>query len=186
MFGEAFGTFLYRAVRGEPAENFERTRGSQSMSAERTFEYDLYDEFVIESALLDICETLIFRLFASGTQCATVSLKIRYGDFTTELIRETFREPVLTLNDLYKHVLDLFHRKYRKGKGPGDCLGIRLIGAGLLNLKENSAQQGDLFEKQNDKERRLEESILKINEALIKAKNPGAVLRRGRSTLTPL
>jgi len=174
MFGNSFGTFLYRAVRGEAAENFDRDRGSHSMSTERTFDYDLYDEFVIETALLDMCEALMFRLLSSGGQSATVSLKIRYSDFSTEVIRETFQNPVLTLNDFYKHVLDLFHRKYQKGRG------IRLIGAGLMNLQtESAARQGDLFGEKNEKERRLEESILKINE-----KHPGAALRRGRSTLT--
>jgi len=175
MFGNALGTFLYRAVRGEPAETFDRERGSHSMSAERTFAYDLYDEFVIESALLDICETLIFRLLSSEAESATISLKIRYSDFSTETFRETFQEPVLTLNDFYKHVLNLFHRKYQINRG------IRLIGAGLINLcKGNALYQGDLFNQEKDKERRLEESILKIN-----AKHPGAALRRSRSTLAP-
>ena len=175
MFGNSFGTFLYRAVRGEAAENFDRDRGSHSMSTERTFEYDLYDEFVVETALLDMCEALMFRLLSSKGQSATVSLKIRYSDFSTEVMRETFQNPIFTLNDFYKHVLDMFHRKYQKGRG------IRLIGAGLMNLQaESSARQGDLFGEKNEKERRLEESILKIN-----AKHPGAALRRGRSTLAP-
>ena len=175
IFGKALGIFLYRAVRGEPAESFGRERGTHSMSTERTFEYDLFDEFAVETALLDMCETLMFRLLASGGQSATVSLKIRYDDFSTEVIRETFKDPVLTLNDFYRHVLDLFRKKYQKGKG------IRLIGAGFMNLQmENPAIQGDLFNAKTDKERRLEESILKIN-----AKHPGAALRRGRSKLAP-
>jgi len=50
-----------------------------------------------------------------------------------------------------------------------------------MNLQtESSARQGDLFGEKNEKERRLEESILKINE-----KHPGAALRRGRSALAP-
>jgi DNA polymerase-4 len=179
MFGNALGTFIYRAVRGEPAETFDRERGSHSMSAERTFAYDLYDEFVIESALLDICETLMFRLLSGQVESATISLKIRYGDFSTETFRETFQETVLTLNDFYKHVLDLFHRKYQKGSGGRG--GIRLIGAGLINLsRSNSLHQGDLFSQEKDKERRLEESILKIN-----SKHPNAALKRSRSTLAP-
>ena len=173
IFGNAFGTFLYRAVRGEPAESFGQERGTHSMSAERTFEYDLYDEFIIETALLDICENLMFRLLSDGSQSSTVSLKIRYEDFSTEGVRETFSDPVSTLNDFYKKALDLFHRKYRKGRG------IRLIGAGFMNLKkEKTSGQGDLFDTGNEKERRLEETILRIN-----AKHPGAAVRRSRSTL---
>jgi DNA polymerase-4 len=175
MFGNAFGNFLYRAVRGESAENFDREPGSRSMSAERTFAYDLSDEFAIETALLEICETLMFRLISSRTESATVSLKIRYGDFSTGSVQKTFHEPVLTLNDFYKSVLDLFHKKYQRGRG------VRLIGAGLANLTEkNNMHQGDLFDAKKEKERRLEESILKINE-----KYPEAGLRRGRSILAP-
>jgi len=175
MFGNAFAAFLYRAVRGEPAESFDRERGSHSMSAERTFEYDLYDEFAIETALLEICETLQFRLLSERVESATVSLKIRYGDFSTEGIQETYQNPILTLNEFYSHVLDLFHKKYQKGRG------IRLIGAGLMNLEtEKSVRQGDLFNQGNEKERRLEEAILSIN-----AKHPAAALKRSRSTLAP-
>ena len=174
MFGNSFGSFLYQAVRGEPAENFDRKQSSQSISTERTFDYDLYDEFAIETALLDMCESLMFRLLSGSSRSATVSLKIRYSDFSTEVIRETFDNPILTLNDFYKHAVGLFHRKYQKGRG------IRLIGAGLMNLQtENSTRQKNLFGEENEKERRLEESILKIN-----AKYPGAALRRGRSILT--
>lgn len=173
MFGNAHGTFLFRAVRGEAAESFDREHGSHSMSAERTFGYDQYDEFVIESSLLSICETLIFRLISSRAQSATVSLKIRYSDFTTESVQETLKDPVITLNDFYKRVLNLFHKKYQKGRA------VRLIGAGLMKIDTgNPAHQGDLFGNANEKERRLEESILKINK-----KHPGAAVHRSRSVL---
>ena len=173
MFGNAQGAFLYRAVRGEGAENFDRESGSHSMSSERTFAYDQYDMFAIETALLGICETLIFRLLSDRVQSATVSIKIRYSDFSTETMQETFSNPVLTLNDFYKRVLNLFRKKYQSGRG------VRLIGAALMNLESgDKAQQKDFFDQANEKERRLEESIMKINE-----KHPGAAVHRSRSVL---
>jgi DNA polymerase-4 len=175
VFGNAFGNFLYMAARGEPAENFDREQGSLSMSSERTFAYDLTDEFVIETVILDICETLMFRFLSCRARTASVSLKIRYGDFSTDTFQKTYQEPILTLNDFYKHILDLFQKKYQKGRG------IRLIGVGLINLKEGETLlQGDLFDAGKEKERRLEESILKIN-----SKHPEAPIRRGRSILAP-
>jgi DNA polymerase-4 len=172
IFGKAFGLFLYRAVRGEESETFEGERGSHSMSAERTFAYDLYDKFEIETALFDICQTLMWRLLNCQWQSRTVSIKIRYGDFSTEGARETSANPVSTLNELYDRLVNLFHKKYQPGRG------VRLIGAGLLNLESGVVQQGDLFDTGNEKERRLENAILAINK-----KFPGAVLRRGRSWL---
>jgi DNA polymerase-4 len=174
IFGNAFGGFLYRAVRGEAAENFETERGEHSMSAERTFPYDLYDPFAVETALLDICETLWWRLLDEDQRSRTVQVKIRYEDFSTELGRESSPNPVISLNDLYARVLALFRKKYRPGRG------LRLVGAGLMNLERgNSPRQGDLFETGNEKERNLEQAILAINK-----KFPAAALRRCRSRLS--
>jgi DNA polymerase-4 len=142
------------------------------MSAERTFEYDLYDDFAIETELFNICQTIMWRLLNSALQSCTVSVKIRYADFSTDLARETFADPVSTLNVLYDRVSALFRRKHRQGKG------VRLIGAGLMNLESVSARQGELFNEEGEKERHLEETILEINR-----KYPGAALRRGRSLL---
>jgi DNA polymerase-4 len=169
IFGKAFGAFLYRAVRGEGAASFDEERGTHSMSAERTFDYDLYDDFAVETALLDICQTLIWRLLENRWQSRTVALKIRYSDFTTEGVRETSSLPVSNLDDLYRRVVNLFRKKYRPGRG------IRLLGAGLLNLEANGVRQCDLFGAADEKERRLEEAILAINQ-----KFPDAALKRGR------
>jgi DNA polymerase-4 len=75
------------------------------------------------------------------------------------------------MNGLYERVLSLFRKKYQKGRG------VRLIGAGLMNL-ETGGHQGELFDNRGEKERRLEKSILEINK-----KHPGAALRSGRSWL---
>jgi DNA polymerase-4 len=174
IFGDASGAFLYRAVRGEAAESFETERGGHSMSAERTFPWDLYDRFDIETALLDISETLWWRLLGEELRSRTVQVKIRYQDFSTELGRESSPNPVMSLNDLYARVLALFRKKYRPGRG------LRLVGAGLINLeKDNSPRQGDLFGAGSEKERGLEKVILEINK-----KFPNAALRRSRSSLS--
>jgi DNA polymerase-4 len=172
IFGEAFGDFLYRAVRGEGAETFETERGSRSMSTERTFPYDLYDSFTIESVLLDISESLMWRLLGEGRHARTVQVKIRYRDFSTDLGRESSPEPVRSLNDLYARVLALFRKKYQSGRG------LRLIGAGLMNLEDGPRQQ-ELFSPAEEKERKLEKAILDINRRF-----PNAALRRSRSRLS--
>jgi DNA polymerase-4 len=173
MFGEAFGLFLYRAVRGEAAQAFDRGRLTHSMSAERTFPYDLYDEFAIETALFEICETLIFRLLDQNWRSKTVSIKIRYDDFSTEGAQETLSRPVSGINDLFDHLSALLRKKRRVGRG------VRLIGAGLMNLETGDVpRQGELFDESGEKERALDKYILEINKRF-----PGAALRRGRSLM---
>jgi len=172
LFGKAFGLFLYRAVRSEEAATFDEGRGTHSISAERTFAVDLYDEFAIETALFDMCQTLIWRLLEGKWQSRTVSIKIRYDDFTTEGARETSPDHVKTLNDLYDRLLALFRRKYQKGRR------VRLIGAALLNLEDGSVTQGSLFDDGVQDEQRLEKTILSINQ-----KYPKAALRRARTDI---
>ncbi|MCL2192538.1 MAG: DNA polymerase IV [Treponema sp.] len=171
LFGKAKGLFLYRAVRGEGAA-FEEERETRSISTERTFAFDLYDEFAMESVLFDLCQSLIWRLLEGKWQSRTVSVKIRYGDFSTEGARESRSGYVTTLNDLYDRLLGLFRRKYQKGRG------VRLLGAGLMNLEDGAELQGELFGEVEEKDRRLEKAILDINK-----KFPDAALRRGRSWL---
>jgi DNA polymerase-4 len=172
LFGKAFGLFLYRAVRGEGAATFDEERGSHSISSERTFPLDLYDEFEIETALFDICQTLMWRLLSENLQSRTVSIKIRYGDFTTEGARETAPDYITTLNDLYDRLLGLFRRKYQSTK---QGRGLRLLGAGLLNIENSSLRQGDLFDEKTEKAVKLEKTVLDINQRF-----PAAALHRAR------
>ena len=171
LFGKALGRFLYRAVRGQPAETFETERGTRSISAERTFPRDLYDEFEIETQLFNIASEVFFRFLREKYQSRTVFIKIRYGeDFSTDGCRETLQNTINTLNEFYDQLLVLFHRKYRSGRG------VRLIGAGLGNLEAKcNARQAELFDTLNEKEQKLEKSILEIN-----SRFPRAALKRGR------
>jgi DNA polymerase-4 len=173
LFGQSLGVFLYRAVRGEAAASFDEERGSRSISAERTFAYDLSDIFTIESVLMDICEGLMWRIMEGSWQSRTVSLKLRYENFFTLTARETSETPVTTLNTLYNRLTALFRRKYQVGRS------VRLIGAGLMNL-ENAGlpQQKELFDNGTEKEKALEKTIFEINK-----KFPNAALHRSRSQL---
>ncbi|MDR0663880.1 MAG: DNA polymerase IV [Spirochaetaceae bacterium] len=169
VFGKAFGDFLYRAVRGEAASSFDYIRGARSISAEHTFGFDMYDQFAVETAIMKICNTLMYRLLDSRLESRTVSLKIRYEDFSTETARETSEHPVCTMNDLFDRLCALFHRKYKRGRG------IRLIGAGLMNLENAECSSGELFEFEDERKIRLEKCIHEINK-----KFPRAAIKKAR------
>jgi DNA polymerase-4 len=171
IFGKAAGSFLYRAVRGQAAEDFDREPENRSISAEHTFAYDLFDTDALESALLDICQDLTWRLIKHNWRGRTVFVKIRYGDFTTEGIQETSDTPVRTIDDFFRRVTSLFHKKYRAGQG------VRLLGAGISGLEDASNPiQAELFpEKKAEKERKLEEAVFEINQ---KHKNAKVVRAR--------
>ncbi|WP_162502393.1 DNA polymerase IV [Treponema endosymbiont of Eucomonympha sp.] len=157
LLGEAGGAFLYRAVRGEAAESFGGERKSRSLSAETTFGYDQTDLSALETCLLELCHTVVFRLLSSGKTSKAVCLKIRYADFSTESVQETSAREISSVDALYERVAALFGRKYRRGAG------VRLLGVGALNVTDAAApEQGELFDFGEQKRRDVEKAILSL------------------------
>jgi DNA polymerase-4 len=129
----------------------------------------MYDQFAVETAIMKICNTLMYRLLDGGLESRTVCLKIRYEDFSTESARETSEHPVSTMNDLFDRLCSLFHRKYKRDRG------IRLIGAGLINLEDSKCSSGELFEFEDERKIKLEKCIHEINK-----KFPSSAIKKAR------
>ena len=162
LFGNSAGSFLYNAVRGNEGADFHSDPKSRSISAENTYEYDLTNQDVIETALLSLCHTVMFRSLREKVRSSTVALKIRYEDFSTVSVQSTSERFVSSVDDLFERIKSLFKKKY-DGKS-----GIRLLGVGLQNIEDVSTpHQQELFDFGEEKKRRLENAILKAQE-----KNP--------------
>ena len=69
MFGDAMGLFLYNTVRGIETER--TAPETHSVSAETTYDYDLEDEYSAETALMELCQTLMFRLLEKKERSPT-------------------------------------------------------------------------------------------------------------------
>ena len=157
MFGQNTGSFLYNVVRGIETVTFDRKTKSHSISNEATFPFDLTDIYTAETAMLDLCHSVIFRLLKENGFSRTVQVKIRYEDFSTVSIQQTYPQSVLTLDALYEAAKELFEKKYERGRG------IRLLGIALENIEstERTYQPG-LFDDNNEKKQNVEKAILKL------------------------
>lgn len=176
LFGEASGSFLYRSVRGMDVEHFGDEAKSRSMSAERTFCFDLTDIYGIETELLHLAYDVMFRVLNEKVNSKTVCLKIRYEDFTTVTVTESGTRIVSSIEDLFERACRLFHKKYERGRG------IRLLGLGLQNISDGlESQQGELFDFGEKKLRSVEKTVLKLHQ-----KNPSTKLKKARQLITPL
>ncbi|WP_191013673.1 DNA polymerase IV [Treponema zioleckii] len=141
IFGKAGGLFLYNAVRGNESEDFNQETKSRSISAENTYTYDLTDSEAIETALLQLCHTVMFRALKEKLRSKTVALKIRYEDFSTFTAQDTRERDVSSIEDFFERVKALFFKKYQNG------MGIRLLGVGLQNVEDSTKpRQQELFE----------------------------------------
>ncbi|MDR3312363.1 MAG: DNA polymerase IV [Spirochaetaceae bacterium] len=175
IFGKAGGAFLYHAVRGQNAENFDAEQKSRSISNERTFAFDLTHRDSLETVLLELCHTVMFRLLNDGLSSRTVSVKVRYGDFATQGIQETSSSAVSSVDDLYRRALTLFNRTYDT-----HC-GVRLLGVGVMNLTRGTGVvQGELFPQGDEKKRAVEQAILGLNK-----KYPKNQIKKARVTGKP-
>jgi len=155
--GNSTGTFLYNVVRGIEGEKFDRKTKSHSISAETTFPYDVRDIYTAETYLLELVQTVMFRLLREGGFSRTVMVKIRYEDFSTVSIQETIEYNIITVDSFYSLAKKIFEKKYEINRG------IRLLGVGLENIeKEERPIQQDLFETSDNKKYAVEKAILSL------------------------
>ncbi|MCR5724717.1 MAG: DNA polymerase IV [Treponema sp.] len=170
LFGKSGGTFLYNAVRGGEAESFTREVKSHSLSSENTYAFDLTDRDAIDRALLELSYTVVFRLLKQNMRSSSVSVKIRYDDFSTVSIQDSSDRDVTSTDDMFDRVKRLFWRKYESGRG------IRLLGVSAQNAVDaNLPHQAELFDFGEEKRRKLESAILKA-----KQKNPSLQITKAR------
>ena len=154
VIGNAAGTFLYRAVRGDMAHVFNEERKSRSISTERTFETDLHEKEAIADVLFQLSAELMCRILDEHIQSHTVHIKIRYADFTTISAQQS-GAPINDSSDLYERAQQLFFSHFDA------ALSVRLIGIGVDVGSDTS--QLDLFaSEQAAKKRKMEEVVLNI------------------------
>ncbi|HBD68388.1 MAG TPA: DNA polymerase IV [Treponema sp.] len=170
LFGNNTGTFLYEAMRGNKDMTFGEEAKNHSISSESTYEFDLTDIYTIESALMQLSQTVLWRMHEENVRSRTVALKIRYEDFTTVSIQETQDIPVRTADDLFERSKKLFEKKYERGRG------IRLLGLSVEHVESRDTPfQGQLFDDGNTKKSKVEDAIFSMQK-----KNPELSLRKAR------
>lgn len=169
LFGEHAGSYLYQIVRGIDPGIYQGDAKSHSISTETTFINDIYDKEILEEYILEMSQDVMFRALEEGQIPRTVGLKLRYGeDFSTTTIQATPKEEIYSSDDVYKLLKHSLETKW-------DKRGIRLIGVSLQNTYEAPEPlQRDLFGERNERERKLEKTILGLSKngiKLVKARN---------------
>ncbi len=99
--GQANGRHLLALANGKDARPVVGDLEAKSVSVEETYERDLVGRAVWETALLAHAQRLSGRLRRSGLAARTVTLKVRYDDFST-VTRSVTGEPVDSPRDLFR------------------------------------------------------------------------------------
>ena len=128
--GEATGHHLHELAWGRDPRPVEREQREKSIGSDQTFDYDIDDAAEIHRRLLALSERTAARLRAAGLTGRTVTLRVRFSDFTTITRSRTLREPTDSGRAIHEAAVGLF-----------DALGlqrarIRLVGVRLEKLVE--------------------------------------------------
>ena len=170
LFGKCTGKFLYNTVRGINNDTFSGKPKSQSISEEQTYPRDITEEYIIDTALLELCSNCMFRMLSEEKNSKTICVKIRYEDFTTVTIQETFQHTIKSIEELFENAKNLFYQKYERGRG------IRLLGVGFHNIQNGiDDPQGEIFDFGEKKKQAIEKTILEL-----KQKNPKIPIKKAR------
>lgn len=127
-FGKS-GRYYYRIVRGIDERPVRSDRERKSLGAERTFERDIIELPELLERLDAIAAEVARRMHASSLAGRTVTLKIKYHDFTISTRSRTLRADLSSADDLRTIGADLL----RAPSPPQRA--VRLLGLTIANLR---------------------------------------------------
>lgn len=136
IFGKS-GTHYYNVVRGIHHSEVKPNRILKSLGAERTFSKNISSEIFMLERLDNIADEVEKRLKKSRISGKTVTLKIKYSDFTQQTRSKTLTEFIDEKEMIMKIVKELLYQEKIVNS-------VRLLGITLSNLNT---------EKRNEKEK---------------------------------
>ena len=154
----ATGRHVYDLSWGRDSRSVTPVRVEKSIGAEETFAQDVDEDEVLETELLRLAHRTAARMRAVGLQCRSVSLKLRYADFSTLTRSRTLSEPVDSAQLLYEAVRGLLGSL---GVRP---MSVRLIGLRAENLEPAGAAQQLTLDGRDDNWRSAEDALDRINQ----------------------
>lgn len=128
-FGKT-GYFYYKIVRGIDEREVQTHRETKSLGAEDTFMQDLTTIEEMHEELDKIAEIVFKRLEKSGLEGRTITLKIKYSDFTQITRNHSLPNPTADFDTIIKTAKELLEKVEMEEKT------VRLLGISLSNFGE--------------------------------------------------
>ena len=126
LFGKS-GLHYYNIVRGIHNSEVKPNRIRKSIAAEITFNENLSSEVFMLQRLDNIADELERRMQKSNTKGKTITLKIKYSDFTQQTRSKTINSYIYKKKEFYPIVKELLYQDVLKNS-------VRLLGISFSNL----------------------------------------------------
>ena len=147
-FGKS-GSYYYNIVRGIHSSEVKAERTRKSLAAERTFRENISSEIFMLERLEDIAEEVERRLKKSKVAGRTITLKIKYSDFTLQTRSKTLPLYIASKELILENVKDLLYQDEMRES-------VRLLGISMSNLNnESSKKKQEISEKTIDVQLKL-------------------------------
>lgn len=156
-FGKLFGRYgiaLWHKAHGSGSEYIGKHQERKSISKERTYGRDINDFSQIEKTLFNLTGQVTQLMRNKAWQTTTVSIKLRYSDFTT-ITRAKTIYPTDDDEIIFQVAHQLLVDNYEKNRK------VRLIGVHLTNFQEMEEQE-ELFETENVKRKKMFQAVNSI------------------------
>ena len=138
-FGKS-GRYYYNVVRGLHTSEVKADRIRKSLGAERTFNENIASEIFMMERLENIAEEIERRLKKSKVAGKTITLKIKYSDFTLQTRSKTLAYYIASKDIILDTAKELLFQEKMKNS-------VRLLGITLSNLNTGKKE-----EQENEKE----------------------------------
>ena len=133
--GQASGASLYELAWGRDYRDVTPNEPDKSISAAETFAQDLDDPEEILREFLRLTEKAAARLREKDFYAKTISIKVRFADFSTISRSKTLPLPIDSTHDIYEIAKTLYLALNL------DRARLRLVGISLDNLSEAAPEQ---------------------------------------------
>ncbi|MEY2476998.1 MAG: polymerase [Actinomycetota bacterium] len=132
--GQSLGAHLHELAHGRDPRPVEPDREIKSVSHEETYAADHVAHEPLRIEAVRMADAVATRLRSARLSGRTVTIKVRFGDFTTITRSHTFPSPVDGGSTIAKAAVELLDQVDVSG-------GVRLFGVGVSNLAEDGARQ---------------------------------------------
>ena len=132
-FGKS-GLFYYDVVRGIHNSEVKPSRKAKSVAAEHTFDENLSSEIFMQERLEQIADQLVRRIQKHKLAAKTVTLKIKYSDFTLQTRSKTLPYYISDKGLILEAATELLYQERMKDS-------VRLLGISLSNLNNEEKKR---------------------------------------------
>jgi DNA polymerase-4 len=134
IIGNALAEHLHPLAHGYDNRAVIPESAEKSIGAEETFEVDHFDRALLKRELLRLSEKTAGQLRRRGLRGRTVSIKVRFSDFTTITRSRTLLVATDVTQEIYKVACQLLTEQTPPGA-------VRLIGVRMEQLGQDGAEQ---------------------------------------------